>query len=383
MEREEVEQFWVIRDRRRSGPFSEAEILRAYREGELKGTDRLWAEGVPEPVTVAEAFAHLRGVEPTGEIEFTLVPSDELDESSAADPSPYRTPLAYVDDRADAQVRYAGFWVRYSAYVLDAIILGVLMVVVAFVMAAATTVLGVSLLESQWVSIGTVTALGWLYFALGESGSASATLGKRAFHLQVLGADYTDRISFLRATGRFLGRYLSSFLFLIGYLIQPFNARKRALHDFLSGTVVVVEHPYSRFLVALIIVISLVVPILGGAAVALPAYRDYTMRVKVSEALRQVMPATVAVQRYLTRTGQVPASLSEAGFDTRRALAGVGRLAFDSSTGVITVTFAFEPVEDSTMLIVPTQIVDGAIVWSCQAGTLPPRLLPRQCPPGT
>jgi uncharacterized RDD family membrane protein YckC len=256
------------------------------------------------------------------------------------------------------------------------------MVVVAFAMAAATTVLGVRLLESQWVSIGTATALVWLYFALGESGSASATLGKRTFHLQVLGADYSDRISFLRATGRFLGRYLSSFLLMIGYLIQPFNVRKRALHDFLSGTVVVVEHPYSRFLVLLVIVISLVVPIVVGAAVALPAYREYTTRVKVSEVLRQVTPATLAIQRYLTRTGQVPSSLAEAGFDTRRALGGVARLAFESDTGVITVTFGVEPVEDSTVLLVPTQIVNGAIVWGCQPGTLPPRLLPRVCPPG-
>jgi uncharacterized RDD family membrane protein YckC len=377
-----VEQFWVIRDRQRSGPFSEAEILRAYRGGELKGTDLLWAEGVPAPVTVAEAFAQMRAQEPVGEIDFTLVPADDLDQPGAADTSPYRPPLANVDDLAGAQVRYAGFWVRYSAYVLDAIILGLLMVVVAFAMAAATTVLGVRLLESHWVSLVTVTLLGWLYFALGESGSASATPGKRAFHLQVLGAGYADRISFLRATGRFLGRYLSSFLLLVGYLIQPFNARKRALHDFLSGTVVVVEHPYSRFRVAAMIVVSLVLPVLGGAAVALPAYRDYATRVKVTETLRQVRPATVAVQRYVTRTGQVPASLAEAGFDTRRALAGAARLAFDSSTGAITVTFVFEPVEDSTVLIVPRQIVDGAIVWGCQPGTLPPRLLPKVCPPG-
>jgi uncharacterized RDD family membrane protein YckC len=277
-----VDQFWVIRDRERSGPFSEAEILRAHREGELKGTDRLWAEGLPAAVTVDEAFAQMGGQEPVGDIDFSLVPTDDLDESSVADTSPYRPPLANVDDRTDAQVRYAGFWVRYSAYVLDTIILGILMVVVAFAMSAATTVLGVRLLESQWVSIGTFTAVGWLYFALGESGSASATLGKRAFHLQVLGADYSDRISFLRATARFLGRYLSALLLMIGYLIQPFNARKRAMHDFLSGTVVVVEHPYSRFLVGLIIVISLVVLMVVGAAVALPAYRDYTARIKVS-----------------------------------------------------------------------------------------------------
>src|SRR5207342_449609 len=98
-----------------------------------------------------------------------------------------------------------------------------------------------------------------------------------------------------RATGRLLGRYLSMLLFMIGYLMQPFNARKRALHDFLSGTVVVVERQYSRLLVALAVVLGLALPVVIGAAVVVPAYQKYVVRAKVGAALRQVTPATVAI----------------------------------------------------------------------------------------
>jgi hypothetical protein len=91
-----VEHFWVIRGHERSGPYTEAEILRAYRSGELKPADCLWADGVPVPVPVAEAFAHMLGQEPTGEIDLTLVDIDAPSAARAADQSPYRRPLATV-----------------------------------------------------------------------------------------------------------------------------------------------------------------------------------------------------------------------------------------------------------------------------------------------
>jgi uncharacterized RDD family membrane protein YckC len=48
-----------------------------------------------------------------------------------------------------------------------------------------------------------------------------------------------QRVGFLRATGRWAGRWLSALAFGVGYLIQPFTARRQALHDLLAGTVVV------------------------------------------------------------------------------------------------------------------------------------------------
>jgi uncharacterized RDD family membrane protein YckC len=376
-----VEQFWVIRDQARSGPFSEAEILRAYRDGELKSTDRLWAEGVPTPVTVAEAFTQMREQGPVGEIDLTLVDVDEPGAAQTGE-SPYRPPLAAVEDRSDSEVHYAGFWVRYGANLLDSIIVLALAVVLGLLLGMLTRILGMGPLSAEWIGFAITLALTWLYIVLGESGPASATWGKRAFHLRVLGAERLDRISFLRATGRFLGRYLSMMVFMIGYLIQPFNARRRALHDFLSGTVVVVEREYSRLLLALMLVLSLVLPAGIIVAVAVPAYQQYVVRAKVSTALRQVTPATVAIERFLATQGHSPASLTDAGFDTRRGLAGIRRIAYDAASGVITVTLDFAPVDGSTVLIVPDQIENDAITWSCQPGTLPARWVPRPCPPG-
>jgi hypothetical protein len=93
----------------------------------------------------------------------------------------------------------------------------------------------------------------------------------------VLTAGDLTRIGFLRATGRWLGRTLSGLVFLLGYLIQPFTPRKRALHDFLSGTVVVVRAPYARLLVFVVAAFPL---ILLGALFLLGA------GVKLAELLR-------------------------------------------------------------------------------------------------
>jgi uncharacterized RDD family membrane protein YckC len=275
-----VEQFWLIRDRRRSGPFSEADIMRAYYAGELKATDRLWAEGVPAPVTVVDAFAQLGGREPVGNIDLTLVDFDEPRTarlSRAADASPYRPPLAAVEDRSWGEVKYAGFWVRYAASMIDAVILGLLGALVGFVLSLGLQVVGVRSEGAVVLNAVAGLTIGWLYYALGESSLVRATWGKRALHLQVLTADGLDRISFLRASGRLLARYVSILVFMIGYLMQPFNARKRALHDFLCGTVVVIARPYSRLLVAVCIVLGLAVPIAGAVIAVLAVQEQLTL----------------------------------------------------------------------------------------------------------
>jgi uncharacterized RDD family membrane protein YckC len=78
----------------------------------------------------------------------------------------------------------------------------------------------------------------WLYFALMESSSKQASLGKMA-----LGIIVTDiegkRISFGKASGRYFGRILSAIIIYIGYLMIAFTEKKQGLHDMLANTLVV------------------------------------------------------------------------------------------------------------------------------------------------
>ena len=81
-------------------------------------------------------------------------------------------------------------------------------------------------------------AIQFVYFAYLESSEKQATVGK-----MVLGLKVTDlngqRISFARAAGRFLGKFLSSMILGIGYIMAGFTEKKQGLHDMIAGTLVV------------------------------------------------------------------------------------------------------------------------------------------------
>ena len=58
-------------------------------------------------------------------------------------------------------------------------------------------------------------------------------------------------------------------MFSIGYLMQPFTPRKRALHDYIAGTVVVVQEPYSRALVVAMVALGTIVPIIVAVMIGI------------------------------------------------------------------------------------------------------------------
>jgi uncharacterized RDD family membrane protein YckC len=90
--------------------------------------------------------------------------------------------------------------------------------------------------DIAWMLINILVA--WLYWAGMHSSRYQATVGKMAVGLRVV--DYHgERITFMRATGRYLAEILSGLLFGIGYLMVAFTRRRQALHDLIAETFVV------------------------------------------------------------------------------------------------------------------------------------------------
>jgi uncharacterized RDD family membrane protein YckC len=148
------------------------------------------------------------------------------------------------------QTRYAGFWIRFVAWLLDVIIVSL---VLAPFRLAILGAMGVSmgmggmrdnpaglfmLLPALGVTWTLMLAGSWLYEALLTSSSKQATIGKMALGLKVTDLQ-GQRLTFARATGRYFAKILSSITLLIGYIIAGFTARKQALHDFVAGTYVI------------------------------------------------------------------------------------------------------------------------------------------------
>lgn len=145
------------------------------------------------------------------------------------------------------QQSYAGFWLRFVAILIDFLILSVAMGIPYGIffggMLSATR--GMSPQDMMTGALGTiflVEAIGvliqWLYFALMESSSWQATLGKKALGLEVVDLE-GRRISFGRATGRYFAKIISGMILGIGYFMAGFTEKKQALHDMIAGCLVI------------------------------------------------------------------------------------------------------------------------------------------------
>ena len=118
---------------------------------------------------------------------------------------------------------YAGFWRRFLAIVIDAIILS---------LASGTAFVATF---GSGVALGFVAS--WLYEAIMMSSEWQATVGKRVMSIVVTDI-YGKRMTFARATGRHFAKYISAFLLGIGFIIAAFTAKSQALHDMIAETLV-------------------------------------------------------------------------------------------------------------------------------------------------
>jgi uncharacterized RDD family membrane protein YckC len=149
---------------------------------------------------------------------------------------------------------YAGFWKRFLAYIIDGILLWVVSAILlvplfgmlglgelgGFLDEDLTSSMGflITLLSTYIATIFAMMIAGWLYFALMESSSRGATLGKIVLRIHVTDME-GNNISFGRASGRYFGKILSGLIFYIGFIMAGFTQQKQALHDILAGCLVV------------------------------------------------------------------------------------------------------------------------------------------------
>ncbi len=143
---------------------------------------------------------------------------------------------------------YAGFWVRFVAWFIDAIIIGICVSVIHKLLDTSIythfqTIHYPSydyLYSSPEAMLLSIISLGfcWIYTAGFKSSHWQATPGMRLLSLKI--TDYSnERISFGRATVRYCASWVSASIFMIGYIMIAFTPRKQGLHDYIADTLVV------------------------------------------------------------------------------------------------------------------------------------------------
>ncbi|MCM3116627.1 RDD family protein [Neobacillus sp. MER 74] len=143
----------------------------------------------------------------------------------------------YPNDRKDElSFRYAGFWMRLWAYLLDLVVVGS---IVRILIKPVFRIVNYSLSESSmFAPISIISALiFYLYFVL-MTKYLNQTLGKMVFGLKVVDLR-SDQMTWGTILFReWIGRFISSTI-IVGYIIIAFLPKKQGLHDLFTDTTVV------------------------------------------------------------------------------------------------------------------------------------------------
>ncbi len=133
---------------------------------------------------------------------------------------------------------YAGFWKRFFAYLLDLVIIAVFTSLTAVPVVLLFGLSQADIQSNNYMINLLGFLLGWLYWALMESSTRQATLGKLALGIKVTGLSGA-RISFGTASLRYFSKIISWVILMIGFLMAAFTQKKQALHDLIAETLVV------------------------------------------------------------------------------------------------------------------------------------------------
>lgn len=132
-----------------------------------------------------------------------------------------------------------------------------------------------------------------------------------------------------------------------------------------------------------VIILVILVPLSGIlAAIAIPAYQDYTIRAQVSEGLSVAGVAQVAVSEGLVDSGELPTDNSTAGLDEPDVLGGMYTSSVEVIDGRIVVTYGNQAhsLIDGNRLELRPVVEDGQIRnWDCGSPDLQAKHLPAIC----
>lgn len=132
--------------------------------------------------------------------------------------------------------RYAGFWIRVAATLLDNLLFLTMFTPIVLVFAPTDYFTAE---DSSFTLFDGIEQLIYAFVTIGFWLQCSATPGKLLLNLQILDADTGRPITLRQAIIRYIGYFMSGLIFSLGYFWAAFDPRKQCWHDKMANTVVV------------------------------------------------------------------------------------------------------------------------------------------------
>lgn len=255
---------WYYADAgRQVGPVEEPALDDLVRAGVVRDDTLVWRDGMAN----WQPHGAVRGPKPPAPMPAVPIGADSSFCSECGRPFPPNQLVAIGSASVCAQCKpvylqrmreggqaigarhYAGFWIRFVAIIIDGVILGIVNWIIRLPLMAIIGAGSIGAASSgSGVGVGAILAASGLLllisFAVGIAyevyflSTRGATPGKMVLGLKVIRAD-GGPISVGLAFGRYLGRLLSGFTLLIGFIMAGFDSEKRALHDRICDTRVI------------------------------------------------------------------------------------------------------------------------------------------------
>ncbi len=269
---------------------------------------------------------------------------------------------------------YAGFWRRAAAAVIDSLVLIIPNIAVSVALYNRP---GLTFLVNLLVSCA--------YFALFHASERGATPGKMLFGVRV--TDLAgERISIARGVGRYFATWVSTIILCIGWLMAAFTQRKQALHDMIAGTLVVNAKATPEEVAAggdpmpitggvwAVIALLVIFPFFGGilAAIAIPAYQDYSVRAHVVEAIASSAALRGEIEQSLQSKQPVAPRAVEVSSQHVQSIEVTNR-------GEVSIVFAARVANGGRLVWTPTVEPSGSVSWACSSPDISPKYLPVRC----
>ena len=247
-----MNQWYYAVNQERKGPVDDAAMSDLVGNGVITPDTLVWRQGLTEwqPYGNVSVVADTEPVADPQPLSSSAPQSIQLGGHTVTEgtKATYVQQLQEGVDPTGKGRRYAGFWIRFAACVIDGVFTSIAVYAIIIPLALLFGGTLMSVVDSTGdeslgiffflVILGISIAIPLAYYTMTTGSKMQATFGKKLLGLKVIREDGRP-ITYGLAFGRYFGFMLSSMILYIGLIMAAFDDQKRALHDHMCGTRVI------------------------------------------------------------------------------------------------------------------------------------------------